>query len=273
MGIVSKIVEFDISRFTWPPIRAGWRNSEGYRLREKPELSEIPRVKFAVFGDSRLFDRFWVTWKKFRKFLPNEFDFIGGPLNMNSFEDCILAADINNQDDPKYEEAGSEDFEEKLALRGYSRKNDLKPQLGDIIAYYCVEKPEVYIHAGKFQADGRIRSRWSSVDKQVVGPVVDHPVLEILPVYRLSHLGALDIPEKINQDKIRFDVFRGEIEDLSRIIAEEAVYEIPKSGVQCYGVEEGMVAGEDCNHDCGSCKVDEVIRGSIELPYGSQFVV
>lgn len=257
MGIVSRIIEFELP--TWPPIKKGRRTKGGLRLYKRLSLSDPPRAKFAVFSDARLFDkRFWKVWKKFRNFLPPEIIFRGGPLDRNAFESCVVAADVNSCREPTYEEVDSAGFRKRLEDRGYLKGKDLELQLGDIIGYY-IEGEEDYFHAGKFQADGRAMSRWSSVDKKVVGPLVEHPVLEILPAY-MEHKRALYIPEEIDKGKIRFDVFR-RVEEVDRPVSEvredRPVPEVKEDrrAMTCYELDKDSKMREIvCGGACEQCE-------------------
>ncbi|MDP2925584.1 MAG: hypothetical protein Q8N99_04390 [Nanoarchaeota archaeon] len=232
------------------PIRERWKTTGGLRLCKHPSLDEPPRVKYAVFSDRRVFDRkkFDKVWKLFESFLAEEFYFRGGPLNENAFEFCLGMQ-------RKGEEFSSSDFKNALVAREYNRESG-GPQLGDIIAYYFQGGLNIYTHAGIYFGNEVVRSRWGEN-----GPIVEHPILEVLPLY-IEYLGALDISEFIDRDKIRFDVWRRRAEEPQ---AAAEISEATPHAVQCYGIEDETVVREDCNYDCENCEVNKVYKGRVKL--------
>jgi hypothetical protein len=246
------------------PIKEGSLTKGGLRLHKHPSLDEPPQVKYAVFSDKRVFNRkkFDKVRKLFEDFLPEGFYFRGGPLNENAFEFSVIAADINNQRDPVYEEVNSNDFVKKLKNKGYDRETK-EPFLGDIIAYYFQGGLNVYTHAGVYFGNGVVRSIWGEN-----GPLVEHPILEVLPLY-IGYYGALDIPESIDRGLIKYDVFRRDSkENKSRDIplSKSASTEVPVSQLSCYeSREKGSIREEECTEGREKCEDCAIYRGRIIL--------
>jgi len=187
-----------------PLIGEGEKTLMGLRLRIRPSLKQPLEVKYAVFSDSRFFMPEF--YEQFEPFLPEGFDLIDKPMNQNAFEFCLGFSGRNTD---------SRGFLAELALRGYENRvgAEFFPRTGfqvdaeglqpeDILGYYQGAPELGHTHAGIYMGEGRVRSRWGRMS-----PILEHPILEVLPLYVQRRSNSLEIPG-VEIGEVGYQVFR-----------------------------------------------------------------
>lgn len=161
-----------------PRIKKGMRTEHGLRLQNCPSLSDDPKVKFAAWDDSR----FWMPehYKKFENFIPKEFQIIGPPVEG---QNCFGYALGFNQTLDRRE------FTELLGGHDWVGGSVEDLAEGDVVAYFKYD-PDIdgFNHAGIYVGNGRIRDR-SGQFAGFGGPLIEHPIAEILPPYYDPQIG------------------------------------------------------------------------------------
>jgi len=160
------------------PIEPGAKTTNGLKLKFNPSLSDSPEVKFAPFSDKRILVP--NEYLKFQDYLPKEVRLIGSPDGIpehgrNCWGYCfgdrlnLSPGDFKKHLDSDYQQIFSQDIPEHTLLVYAGMDNGICPQ---------------FLHAGIYQGDGIVKSRWCDG-----GPVVEHPLKEVLHSFYNSDLG------------------------------------------------------------------------------------
>jgi len=161
-----------------PQIKPGAKTTEGLRLKLNPSLSDPPEVKFAPFSDDRILDS--SEYLKFQDFLPKEIKLIGPPDGSpEPGRNCWGYTHGDRLDMPAAE------FRRSLNADYQQFMEEDIPQFTLLVYAGMDDGADVQLlHAGIYQGEGIVRSRWCDG-----GPVVEHPIEEVLPTFYHSLLG------------------------------------------------------------------------------------
>ncbi|OIO40989.1 hypothetical protein AUJ62_03690 [Candidatus Pacearchaeota archaeon CG1_02_32_21] len=161
-------------------VREGMITTGGLRLL-KPDYCSIPEVKFSFLSDKRFFDSRY--YKEFESFMPNGFSIVGEPKDESAFVYVLRETGLARNG---MRNIHSANFLDIIGKGGFKSVNSLSPVKEDIVLYSPVKDDIIlyspfeadftgYNHAGIYNGDDKVRSRWG-----FGSPVIEHPLKDYI---------------------------------------------------------------------------------------------